>query len=87
MKLLTGVFDSPDSQALIKREVFQHADWLEKDEGHLEETDANQRFLRRTGVPLAKLEELLQRTKEALTSIPESVALLNELAAQGFHLY
>jgi len=86
-EIIATVFDAPDLQALIKREVFQHPDWLRMDHGHLEETDAIQRFHGRTGVPLAKLEELLEFVRESLTPIPESIELLNELAAQGIDLY
>jgi putative hydrolase of the HAD superfamily len=86
-EIIAGVFDDTDLQALIKREIFQHPDWLEIDKGHLEETDAIQRFHVRTGIPLTKLEELLQFLKQTLTPIPESIELLEELAAQGVNLY
>lgn len=86
-EIIGGVFDDPDLRALIKREIFQHADWLAMDRGQLTETDAIPRFHGRTGVPSAKLEELLQHAKESLIPIPESLELLNELAAQGVNLY
>jgi putative hydrolase of the HAD superfamily len=86
-EIIAGVFDDPDLQALIRREIFQHPDWVEIDKGHLEETDAIQRFHERTGVPLTKLEELMQFVKESLTPIPKSIELLEELAAQGLNLY
>ncbi len=86
-EIIAGVFDDSDLQTRIKREIFQHPDWLEMDKGHLEEIDAVQRFYDRTGVPLTKLEELMQFVKESLTPIPESIELLEELAAQGFNLY
>lgn len=72
-EIIAGVFDDSDLQALIKREIFQHPDWLKIDKGHLEEADAIQRFYDRTGVPLTKLEELLQFLRETLTPIPESI--------------
>ena len=86
-EIIASVFDDSDLQTLIKREIFQNFDWLEMDKGHLEEIDAIQRFYGRTGVPLTKLEELMQFVKESVTPIPESIELLEELAAQGFNLY
>jgi len=86
-EIIASVFDAPDLQALIKREVFQHADWLQMDSGQLEEIDAIQRFHNRTGVPLAKLEALLRRVNDSLTPIPDSVKLLEELASHGINLY
>jgi putative hydrolase of the HAD superfamily len=86
-EIIGGVFDAPELRALIKREIFQHADWLEMDRGQLTEADAIPRFYDRTGVPIAKLEELLQHAMESLIPIPESLDLLNELAAQGVNLY
>lgn len=86
-EIIAGVFDDTDLQALIRREIFHHSDWVEIDKGHLEETDAVQRFHERTGVSLTKLEELMQFVKESLTPIPKSIELLEELAAHGLNLY
>ena len=86
-EIIESLFVAQELRALIKREVFQHADWLSMDRGQLEEADAIQRFHQRTGVSLDQLEQLLQRVKESLTPIPESVELLDDLAAQGIDLY
>ena len=80
-------FDDLELRALVKREVFQHADWLEMDRGTLEEEDAIKRFHARTGIPSPKLNRLLQSVKESLIPIPESVDLLHELSSRGAGLY
>lgn len=74
-------------QALIKREVFRHPDWLEMDRGVLPESEAIQRFQRRTELPLAQVIALMQAVKDSLQPIPETVELLEELAARDIPLY
>ena len=86
-EIIARNFDDLEIQSLVKREVFQHADWLEMDKGTLEEEDAIKRFHARTGISASKLNHLLQSVKESLKPIPESVDLLHELSSQGVSLY
>ena len=74
-------------RALAKSAIFQHPDWLDMDRGTLNEDDAARRFAERTGRPLQEMATLLQRVKESLTPIPESLELLHALAATGLPLY
>jgi putative hydrolase of the HAD superfamily len=74
-------------QSIIRREVFKHPDWLEMDRGVLQEHEAIPRFQRRTGLSLGEVSDLMQKTKESLLPIPETVELLEDLAAEEVPLY
>lgn len=51
--------EAPKTQALIKKEVFQHPDWLALDKGTLDEEAAILLFQRRTGRPLSEIKKLI----------------------------
>jgi len=74
-------------RSLVKREVFQHPDWLDMDKGVLQENEAIQRFHQRTELSLSQVSALMRAAKESLQPIPETVELLEELAARDIPLY
>jgi putative hydrolase of the HAD superfamily len=72
----------------LMQESFQHADWLEVDRGTLDEASTSVRVAQRTGLPQASIAELLKRARESLAPIPDSIALLRQVAGiEGMHLY
>ena len=75
------------SRSRMKREVFQHPDWLEMDRGVLLEHEAIQRLHERTGRPAAEMSALMQAVRDSLQPIPETLVLLEELAGQHIPLY
>jgi putative hydrolase of the HAD superfamily len=74
-------------RGVVWKEVFQHPDWIEMDRGTLEEEAAARNFADRTGRSLGEMRELLRHVKESLTPIPETVAIVRELAGRGVPLY
>ena len=80
---------SPDelTQSVIRRDVFQHPDWLDMDRGVLPEQQAIQRFHMRTECSLAEISALMQAVKDSLQPIPGTVELLEELAQLEVPLY
>ena len=86
-KILAGLYRDPQLRALIKREVFQHADWLALDKGMLEEEAAVRLFQQRTGRPLAEMNVLMDAVRESLVLMPATFALLEELEKEGMNLY
>jgi HAD superfamily hydrolase (TIGR01509 family) len=72
---------------LYRREIFDHRDWIDLDRGTLDEEEAILRFAQRTGAPLDLLHRLVHASKSALTPMPESLALLEELHRRGVGLY
>ena len=75
------------TRAVVKREIFQHPEWLEMDRGTLPEHEAMLRFHKRTGLSLSEISALMQAVKDSLQPIPETVELLEALAAHAVPLY
>jgi putative hydrolase of the HAD superfamily len=75
------------TQSVIRREVFKHPDWLQMDRGVLTEEKAIDRFRDRTGLSAAELSALMQAVRDSLQPIPETVELLEDLAARNVPLY
>ena len=74
------LFPEPDLQDRVMRAVFRHPDWLELDRGALLESEAIARFAARAGLEEADVVRLLERIRESLTPIAQSVELMRHLA-------
>jgi|SRR5579884_250544 len=79
--------EDPGLQALVRKEVFQHPDWLALDKGTLNEGEAVRFFQQRTGRPLSEMKGLMDLVRETLIPIPSSFELLEELSKGGMNLY
>lgn len=75
------------SRALVRDAVIRHPDWIDIDRGTLDESAAIERFAARMGRPAAEMRALMQHIKDSLTPMPDSIALLDELAQRGVPLY
>jgi putative hydrolase of the HAD superfamily len=86
-EVVASLFE-PSVHDRLMQESFQHADWLEVDRGTFNEASVSARVADRTGLPHASIAELLKRARESLTPLPESIALLRQLAGmKGVHLF
>jgi HAD superfamily hydrolase (TIGR01549 family) len=74
-------------RARVREAVFGHPDWVDIDRGTLSEDIAIERFAARMQRPAAEMRELMQHVKDSLTPLPDSVALLDELAERGVPVY
>ncbi len=86
-RILEAYYSEPEVRALMKQQMFQHADWLELDRGTMHETTVLQRASERTGRPLAEVQDLFQAVRESLHTKPDTVALLDRLYAREVPLY
>jgi putative hydrolase of the HAD superfamily len=75
------------TQSVLRQEIFKHPDWLDMDRGVLAEDEAVERFQKRTGLSLPEITALMQAVKDSLQPIPETVEILEELAAKKVPLY
>jgi putative hydrolase of the HAD superfamily len=80
-------YQDKELQALVLKEVFQHADWLSLDKGILDEEAALRLFQGRTGRPLLEMQRLMQAVRESLVPIPSTFELLEALSKEGMNLY
>jgi len=86
-RILDAYYTDPETRAIMKKQMFQHPDWLELDRGTMHETELLERLGIRTGRPAAELNGLFQAVRESLHTKPETVALLEKLHARGVPLY
>jgi putative hydrolase of the HAD superfamily len=84
---ISRLHPDPARQAVIRRQMFEHADWHEFDRGGLSYEAAIAHFANATGLSTAQTRELIHATRESLAPIPGSIRLVEDLAAAGVHLY
>jgi putative hydrolase of the HAD superfamily len=85
--VIAAFYADEPSRALVRDAVIRHPDWIDMDRGSLSESAAVERFAARMGRPAAELRALMQHIKDSLTPLPDSIALLDELAQRGVPLY
>jgi HAD superfamily hydrolase (TIGR01509 family) len=87
VEILQKCFPDEAKRTLVRREVFQHPDWLEMDRGTLLEHEAIPRFQQRTGCSHEELTMLMKATNDHLDVIPDTREILKELAEHQVPLY
>lgn len=85
--VIARLHPDPAVQATIRRQMFEHDDWLEFDRGTYDEREAADHFANLTGLTPAETLALIRATRESLRPIPGTVKLTDDLAAAGVHLY
>ena len=85
--ILENYYEEGDARALMKRELFQHPDWLHMDRGLFSEADVVSRVQKRTGRPADELHGLLDAVRASLSAKQETVALIERLSERGVPLY
>jgi FMN phosphatase YigB (HAD superfamily) len=85
--VIASFYADEPSRALVREAVIRHPDWIEMDRGTLSESAAILRFAARMGRPADEMRAFMQHIKDSLTPLPDSIALLTELAERGVPLY
>ncbi|HMB74103.1 MAG TPA: HAD family phosphatase [Gammaproteobacteria bacterium] len=85
--VVAGMFDGAELRETIMRAVFRHPDWLEIDRGTFDDQAAITRFAERTGLSEASMAELMLRTRDSLTLVPEMARLVRGLTVRGISVY
>jgi putative hydrolase of the HAD superfamily len=85
--VIAKLYPDPEIQAVIRNQMFEHADWHEFDRGTLSYTGAIEHFAKATGRSTEETRTLIHATRESLRPIEGSVHLVEKLAATGVHLY
>jgi putative hydrolase of the HAD superfamily len=76
-----------ETQALIRREIFEHPDWHEFDRGAIDVETAAEVFGKRAGLSADEMRKLFATANASLSPIPGSIELLEDLSAGGVQLY
>lgn len=85
--IIQAVFQEPEIQARVRREVFEHPDWVETDRGTLSRADAVVRWARRTGRSIEEMKAMMHQADVSMQPKTDTLALMEELAGQGLPLY
>jgi putative hydrolase of the HAD superfamily len=85
--ILARLYPDEADRSLVGDATFRHGDWSELDRGMLSEEVAIQRFAERTGRSVSELAAFMDFVRESLVVVPQTVALIEELAARGMPLY
>jgi putative hydrolase of the HAD superfamily len=76
-----------ETQAIVRRQIFEHQDWLEFDRGTYSEAAAAEHFSRLSGLGVEETRTLIRATREALEPIDGTLRLVDDLVAADVHLY
>ncbi len=85
--LVRRVFDDPKTQALVRKKIIDHPDWIELDRGTLSLDVAILRGASRTGLPDAAVARLFDAVPGSLVPIEETIDLVRGLNASGHPLF
>ena len=77
--LIRRVFQDPETQDLVRAEIFEHADWVELDRGTIALDQAIVRGASRTGLPHEDIERLLNHVPRSLTPNQETIELIRSI--------
>ncbi|MEM7206270.1 MAG: HAD family phosphatase [Pseudomonadota bacterium] len=76
-----------ETQAELKRALFDHPDWLALDQGTTTEADVLARIHGSTGLNVDLIRSTFEATKLSFTEIPQTIALIDELHQTGIPMY
>ena len=85
--LVRSVFDDPEAQALVRREIIDHPDWIELDRGTLALDAAIDRGATRTGLSNHSVARLFDAVPASLTPIEATIDLVRAVKAAGHPLF
>ena len=86
-KIIRHFFHDSKQQNLVRSEIFSHVDWIELDRGTIETDQAVIRGAARTGLPHARVKELLDAVPRFLTPIEETIALISAIRRSTHKLF
>lgn len=79
-KIIRRVFTDPLTRALVRKEIFEHADWVELDRGSIAFEKAVVRGASRTGLPEEQIATLLNEVPPSLTPIQGTIDLIRSIS-------
>lgn len=85
--IITKFTDDLELGVILRREIFDHPDWNEKDRGALPVAEINRRFASRTGLAEGEIAAFMDIIRTSLPLMEETLPLMDELRQQGYSLY
>ena len=78
--IIESIFEDADTRNLVRKEIFEHSDWVELDRGTIALERAIDRGATRTGLPYQVIERLLEAVPHFLTPIEATIELIHDLS-------
>ena len=78
--IIKSIFEDTHAQDLVRKEIFEHSDWVELDRGTIALEQAIDRGATRTGLPCRDIERLLKAVPYFLTPIKATIDLIFKLS-------
>jgi putative hydrolase of the HAD superfamily len=86
-EVIDSFYADPLLRAAVRRDAFQHPDWIEMDRGTLDEQTIGARFAERLQRPPSEMAALFDHVRMCLKPIPPTVDLARGLRDRGLSLY
>ena len=77
--IIKSIYEDADTQDLIRKEIFQHPDWVELDRGTITLGLAIERGATRTGLSYKDIERVFEAVPQFLTPIETTIELIRDL--------
>ncbi len=85
--IMRSVFDDPETRTLVRKEIFEHEDWLALDRGSIRLDLAVDRAVARTGLSRHQVRRLFDAVLRHLVPIDGMFDLIHSLARADNRLY
>ena len=85
--IIKSIFEDLETQDLVRKEVFEHSDWVELDRGTITLEQAIDRGATRTGLASQDIERLLNAVPRFLTPIDQTIDLIRQLRSTTNRLF
>ena len=85
--IIKSFFQDADAQDLVRKEVFEHGDWVELDRGTISLERAIERGVKRTGLPYRDIERILRAVPRFLLPIRATIDLIEDLSNTNNRLF
>jgi putative hydrolase of the HAD superfamily len=85
--IISSIFDDATIQDVVRKQIFDHPDWIELDRGSIALEQAIGRGAERTGLPVGDIERLLEAVPPSLTPIAATIELIHELSGTKNRLF
>lgn len=85
--IMESVFSGRNTRDIVRKEIFEHSDWLELDKGTISLDSAIDRGAARTGLPATDIARLLNAVPGFLTPIDQTMELICRLGNSANKLF
>lgn len=86
-QVLARCYPEAATQERVREALFRHEDWRTFNRGECSEAELLERVSRRHDLSVTDLERVMTAVRDSLVELPDTVAYLEELHAEGVPLY